>query len=412
MPLIASYLHSPSVELQETATGYRANDTDELGEFLHHVRLRHAISCTKVMAAPLAAVERRVSTSSALIRDESRGSIRGRLDIPHYLSRRVRNHSWPRKYPILVNVNVMDTPENMLIRASLGELKRVLASARGLALTAERISARHGYRWVHQRESAVPWRDIKIDANVARLRVDTENRVLRRQTGNDAGYSVFLEWLDEWLGTPQTPVARCHERLATGLLAFPVEKFFWDRVFEIWCLTQVAVAIQRAGAIWTRGPCSLSERKNQAIYEFDHQGARIEVWFQRSLPPTEASWRYRHSERPLRGIPDIVITRDGKGSFIIDAKNRIATTATRSEESYKMLGYLENFRRHFEVGSFFGALIFISDQPMETVLSRADWRASLSLYAAHPRDAASCTLVNRLSDVIGRWLDAASPVET
>lgn len=279
-----------------------------------------------------------------------------------------------------------------------------------MALSAERASAQYLYRWIHQRESSAPWRDIDADINLKRLRSETVNRVLRRQTGNDAAYSAFIDWLDEWHSTPHPSEREKHRRIAVGLLAFPVETFFWDRVFEIWCLTQVAAAIQRAGAIPTVGPRCLSLRREQAIYEFDHDGSKIEVWFQRSLPSVDATWKYSHSEQWLRGMPDITITCEGERSFIIDAKHRLATTATRSEESYKMLGYLENFRSHYENDGFFGALIFLAERQMETTLKRSDGVASLALCAAHPRDAESCSLVDRLSKVIGSWLSTTNVI--
>ena len=405
MPVIASFLHGLSVELGTLSVASRPDAAeDDLNGFLRLLRLRHAISCARALESVLPAIEREMSTSSELIRNESRGSLRGRLDVPRYLARKTRCHSWPRRYPVLVNHSVLDTPENALVRSSLTQIRQALTFGAELAHSAERASALQAYRWIYRKENAYPWGDVHLDAAISRLRIDSENRVLRRQTGNEAAYSKFLMWLDQWQANPQDGNGERNSRIAAAQLAFPQQQFFLDRVFEIWCLTKVASALESAGCSLVVGPRALSERGKLPIYELTFDGREVDVWFQRALPAADARWRYIHSDRSLRGIPDIIVTRSKGTPLIVDAKNRLAVTKTRSEETYKMLGYLENFRSRLENRGFFGVLIFLSEKFLSTDVESCFSESRIGICAAHPTMAAACTLHTRLRGIMRQWL--------
>ena len=405
MPVIASFLHGQSVELGTVSVASRCDDPeDDLNEFLRLVHLRHAISCASALESVLPAIERQLSTSSQLIRKESRGTLRGRLDVPRYLARKARCHSWPRRYPVLVNNSVLDTPENALVRSSLAQVRQALTFGAELAHSAERASALRAYRWTYRKESVYPWGDVHSDADLARLRIDSENRVLRRQTGNEAAYSEFLKWLDEWQASPRAGNNTRHRHIAAAQLAFPQEQFFWERVFEIWCLTKVVSALEAAGCSVLVGPRALFERGKLPIYELTFGGKEIAVWFQRALSSADARWRYIHSYNSLRGIPDIIVTRSQGTPLIVDAKYRLAASKTRSEETYKMLGYLENFRNRLQSRGFFGVLIFLSENLLSTDVESVSGGSRIGLCAAHPTMAAACTLHTRLREIMQQWL--------
>ena len=86
-------------------------------------------------------------------------------------------------------------------------------------------------------------------------------------------------------------------------------------------------------------------------------GHTIEVWFQRQWPLGTGSWRYDGGSG-LRGIPDIILTHSLRAMpMVIDAKYRYAVEGTRAEETYKLLGYAENFRDRLE--PFWGLLCFV-----------------------------------------------------
>jgi hypothetical protein len=101
------------------------------------------------------------------------------------------------------------------------------------------------------------------------------------------------------------------------------------------------------------------------------------VWFQNSQPLASGRWRYRHSNQALSGIPDVIVTSGGATPLLIDAKNRVMESRTRPEESYKMLGYLENYREVFNAGRFRAVLVFTGPAEQETHLASDDGELSL-----------------------------------
>ena len=192
-------------------------------------------------------------------------------------------------------------------------------------------------------------------------------------------------------------------------MAFPLENFFFERVFEIWTLQQTAKSLETLGAQLIAGPRSLQVRLDSPIYEFKWGEVPIEVWFQRSLPSPLASWRYAHSGQSLRGSPDVTITSANRSPMLIDAKHRLAATRTRSEETYKMLGYLENFRSALEKPSYSACLVFLSNDDLLTILEDSSGRGFVHLLGAHTTDGSSCSLHENLTKAIRLWLPGSEP---
>jgi predicted component of viral defense system (DUF524 family) len=139
-------------------------------------------------------------------------------------------------------------------------------------------------------------------------------------------------------------------------------------------------------------PVSLEYRHNSPIYKFEWNDTKLEVWFQSQHPLKSPEWRYRDNDRPLTGIPDIIISSNNHSPLIIDAKFRevqtdlnenAVTMETRSEETYKMLGYAENFRRSFEIRGFHGIIILVGEHSTEKVMVGPD-NGRISLFVINP----------------------------
>jgi hypothetical protein len=141
--------------------------------------------------------------------------------------------------------------------------------------------------------------------------------------------------------------------VADGFMAFPSGDFFWERAFEIWVLTEVGRALAAVGAEQTISR-PLYARSAGPVEQWRVGTNTISIWFQRQRPLGDASWRYDPGG-PLSGVPDVTLTAEGRSPLVIDAKFRFRGTDTRSEETYKMLGYAENFR---QVRPFAGVLVF------------------------------------------------------
>ena len=405
LPLIASYFHSEQVILEPTDVTSTQLDDDEFVEFENDLRLRHAVACGLRLKPILEAIERNASETSRVIRAESKGILAGRLDIPLYLSRRGRNLSWPRAFPVLVAEATPETPENQLVFRVLRELGHRLELANSIGMSAERTYSLSLLRWSRERLRSDPWARLTSSQNVGRLRREAEHRFRKRQTGNQPAYGSFLSWLNQWQFDPSQSSPEDSEKLLDLIFAFPADNFFEDRVFEIWCLHQAIESLRRCGAEITAGPRPLAQRGERSICQLSFEGYHVEVWFQRSLPSSVARWTYTHSQKPLRGIPDITIIGSDGRRLLVDAKRREVRTQTRSEETYKMLGYVENFRHAFLASPFWAVLCFLSNGPLFTELSAAGGH-KIFLIGAHNDDPVVCPFKGSMDTLISEWLSA------
>ena len=358
LPLLATYVSSPSVEIGPHAVGIRSSidGSDDTELFLREVQVRHASASATTLQQVLDKIERRYSNSTELVRSESRGIIRGRLDVPRYIAHRLISRSLPRTYPIVTNEHSPETTENALVCSVLRGLNWQLGRNPFPWHSAESQSIRECARWTQARLRRFPWCAIHRTDTIDRLRRETDIRIRKRQTGNEPAYEDLIEWIDEWIIAPEVLGSAMTERVVNGLLSFPTSDIFWDKVFEVWTLGQVRSAFLRIGLTSVEATRPLYDRGQGPIFRFlDHIG-EIRIWFQRQYPLPSGRWAYVDGG-PLVGIPDVVLTSDGRSPLIIDAKYRWVTSDTRSEETYKMLGYFENFHESGSTPSF-GALIF------------------------------------------------------
>jgi hypothetical protein len=361
LPLLASYFFDRNSELNPKPVGWHepGDDDEELESFLKELIARHALACGQRLGKVLTAIERGVSLVAIVLQEDSRGVIRGRLDPPRYLARRRLNVSLPRIYHVLVNRNEPQTPENALVCASLtaliGQLTRApFARSRAEGYTAGVIRA-----WAASRLRREPWSDVRRRDSLSRLVRETEQRTRKRQTGNDDSYAALVRWVDEWVADPRRLGADTQQSIVDGLLSFPAGDSFWQKVFEVWCLQQVGESLSRLDwIVQTRQP--LHRRSAGPILKFSKDGDEVAVWFQRQAPLGLARWQYLDGAA-LRGIPDVTLTHSRIPSpLLVDAKYRYAIGDTRAEETYKLLGYAENFRLAFPAG-FRGILCFVGE---------------------------------------------------
>jgi hypothetical protein len=408
LDLVASYLHGAGVELGERPVGVRGDEeSPTMTAFLAELEGRHALACAGRLHPVLDAIEDRYSWITGHRRDESRGAIRGRLDIPRYLARRV-NVTLPRTYPVQTLWHAPETPENALAVQAIEGVTRQLVAAPFPPTTAEGSAAAHAVGELRPRLGREPWWTVRRRDQPGRLLGEVVLRVGRKQTGSDAAYQCLISWTSEWLLDPERLGASEKQQLLDGLLAFPTSEAFWERVFEIWCLREIAESLDRLGCARVDGPRSLRERGYGPIYRFTYNGAVVDTWFQRQKPLGQPRWRYS-SGATLSGIPDIVVTAPNCtdcAPLVIDAKYRSMETETRSEETYKMLGYAQNFREAFVTSGFSGLLMFPGSQSRSTRLVDQE-DGTLTLVAvdpiAHRRDAESA-----IDGVVGGWLSSAA----
>jgi hypothetical protein len=385
LDLFASYLFGKTVELEAIPLGIIGEAIeDETTHFLRELEGRHAIACGIKFKEILNAIERSVSSTSVLRRAESKGAIRGRLDIPQYIARRATQRSLTRTYPIIINEEVPNTPENALARLVMRGLAIQLGRSPFPRNFAEGRASLALYGWVRSHLQRLPWADVRRVAPIQLLQRESLQRIRKRQTGNDFAYAALIKWSEEWQADISRLGAQGKEKILNGLLAFPVGDFFWEKVFEVWCLYEVVQSLVRCGANILDGPEPLHRRGRGPIYRFSFNEKEIEVWFQRQLPMGDSRWYYNTSRKPLRGIPDIVISDGLNVPLVVDAKFRQASSDTRSEETYKLLGYAENFRNAYRDRGFQGVLVFVGDSSSESFLVGPN-NGRLSLIVADKR---------------------------
>lgn len=403
LPLVATYFSGESVTLAGKHLRFgRELDGDAL-LFASQIRLRHALACCAEIILIIHRIEERPSSANQTIRTETRGVIRGRLDIPRYVAQKAFSLSWPKTYPILVSEDSASTPENLLAVRVLRHLLARLSYADLPKKKAESTAARWYRRWISHRLRREPWTGVSGTSSLSRLKMETTRRVARRQTGNDRAYAELVSFIDKWqltyndLGGSASSADIC-----SAILAFPFDESFNDRIYEIWCIREIAACFCEIGASISEGPISMLESGNRPIYTFSLGLDVIEIWFQLPLPSQSAEWKYETTDKSLRGIPDISILVNGSDRMLVDAKNRLVTGNTRSEETYKMLGYFENFRATMSQVSSWGVLAFTSYQDFQNSLTSRGRR--LELLSANPDSRASCSFRVRLKAILVEWL--------
>lgn len=402
--LLASYSWQSSVALVPTDFGQADVDLT-LPEFVREFRLRHTLATAQRLPAVVGAIEANPSHVSGIERTESRGTIRGRLDTPRYLARSATLRSIPRRYPIVRSRVTFGTPENILTRLALRDVRTAMRDNPFSARSAEGVTATQHLRWATDRLAHRPWDEVPPYGLQERLYNEVDTRIRRRQTANDAAYRQLLEWHDKWTLDLHRLGDDARDALIRGLMAFPAGDAFWDKVFEVWCLLLVASTLDSIGWTRTSGPAAL-HLGTGVIYNYrTPDGRDVAIRFQRMEPLPSGWWSYRDGGH-LRGIPDISLTAPASGGapLLIDAKNRYVSSdrIARSEETYKMLGYAENFRPASSPARFRGVLIFPSDQTAGRIIDGPD-EGRLDLIAVD-LTGDRAFVIERLGKAVSAWV--------
>lgn len=405
LPLISTYFSGEGVELAGVSTAIGQDSDAESLEFGHHIRFRHAIACCAELFPIVQRIEGGLSSITDTTRTETKGVIRGRLDIPRYVARRSSSFSWPKSYPILVTTENASTPENQLVVRVFRTLLQRLPIAQFPANSAEGILGRRYKSWILGRMKREPWASISCTSSLPRLYMEACRRVARRQTGNEKAYLSLVNLIRDWrLVGEEFLGAASSDKFVDSLLSFPSDQSFLDRIYEIWCIRAVADSFIQLGGSLLDGPCKMTESRRKPIYTIDLASARIEIWFQSSLPSEEAEWFYDSTGKALRGIPDITVVANGSHRIIIDAKNRMVTGTTRSEETYKMLGYFENFRGALGGETNWGVLAFVSLNGFSRSIKSKNGRL-LELISAHPVTLTDCSFMSDIKPILQMWIE-------
>jgi hypothetical protein len=351
LSLLGVYFAGGDQELVERAAIGRAVEDRELDALRAGLRLRVAIAAGLRLADLVDDIAKRPTFRYELQTTEQVGSLRSALDINRWITRPRGDQEL--SFPVLEVQRGLGTPENVLAAYAITWLLRELRTSLGASLaTAEAVE----YQAVHRlQDRLIRAREIPALAACVPVALtihtkraaeylisQVKRRLRRRDIANRRPYAELTNWVEACL-SGQPPVAPGDIDLAV------YGDRFDSKLFELWCLW--ALGQEFAAALHMPEPkIHLAWRGTAAAYTFGTFSGQIELYFQRGLPGVDqmhsAQWMNDDGRR-LGGIPDIVVkacpTIGDTRFAVIDPKlrqrNRLPT-----EELYKILGYLQNFR--------------------------------------------------------------------
>lgn len=346
-------------------------------------------------------------------REESAGSVRGRLDISRYAQMKARRDV-PKRYPVHGLHRYYGTAENVLVMYAAAWARRELATIGTRVLMPARAAERAE---LEDRTAALsralhnPYLADATDAaeqvwrrgDLSALLDEVEGRIEGGHIASPQPYSAIVGW------------ARSFSE-AASIAGGEVEWTFYDhrfdpRLFEIWLLDRLACALERALGVAPEAK-PLWDRNATPTYTWKLGTASIRIHFQWALSQlSQPTWERASSGRPLEGVPDITVILAaplrGETAVLIDAKLR-QRDAGAAAEIYKLLGYFHNRgAAHPPVG----AIVYYSPGTVKTdALTSQPHGVVLELGVDPVRGGDDDAAFDQLAEVLLTTLDSLDPV--
>ena len=269
----------------------------------------------------------------------SEGVIRGKIHVPRFVQGISRKDT--RGVPVILARRQMSTPENLLIAEAFRLCMAIAArwKSRG---GAEAHYAELLLNGLQTYEGTSPWSELRTKARPSLIElVGVVDGRLR--TGEIEVGSLYEK--TALLFSRRSGNANAFEKAATWIsLLISLAPEFEDRVFELLCLSWIISALQSYCSEVVIRPDSLRGRRDGPVATGRFGNYEVSVFYQQSAGVLPGSlWLDRHTQRPFRALPDIVLKiSDGPADrfVILDSKNR--SIASESEVAYKLMGYREN----------------------------------------------------------------------
>ena len=365
LPYLATYFaEAPTWTLQTRPhVAVADRELDDLAQF---VRMRVAVAAAGALEPILAELDGRASFQYTRRAEESRGSLRGKLDIPRYARARFRPDA-PRRYPIQNVRRRFATPENALAAYAARWVSSELAQS-PVHLLPKSAPER---RTIHEGRASLARRlrrpmladasDLAIETRrqgaLRQLLDRVERRVEQGHIRATDLYSKLVEFVRSF--NPEQSSAE------PGVIPWAIyDSRFDSKLFEIWSLAMLVEALKERLGGPASGPRPLYERGHNSIAAWHVGSAKVLLYFQRALSQLGSagtSWSFvEPSPSPLGGIPDLSVVVEQLGSdsttIIIDPKLRRREQAP-TEEIYKLIGYFGNL---LGASRRLGAIVFYS----------------------------------------------------
>ncbi|SDQ03722.1 hypothetical protein [Arthrobacter crystallopoietes] len=353
LPLLVTYFADAQTWSLEVSKQLASSRDDVLDDLATAARLRASLAAAERLLGILGEIGARPTFRYTQTNAESVGAIRGRLDLPRYIREQGRI-SVPRRYPVRLVERENATPENVLAAYAAHWISRDLESIPDSLLPPKSPEKRdlNRLREGLERSLGLPllagttphamevWRRSSLPV----LLEQVEGRLDAGHVASPEPYRELAEWISETL-RGQT-VAEVGDR----------EWSFYDarfdtKLFEIWCLYELAKALTKLLGDPETSASSLAARRKGPLYEWKIGAGKLRLYFQASLADLSEDstvWSFKAGATgKLRGFPDIAVTADtvaGHGLVILDPKLRRRPNRAPTEELYKLLGYFGNLK--------------------------------------------------------------------
>jgi len=345
-------VNAPALDIQAGA---------EDSTLITSLRFRYTLAISQTILGLIGEILQKPTFRYSVHQIDSVGYISGPLDLSRFLTRPPVSDG-PQVFPILSARQSSKTPENLFtvwVALWIGNQLLDSISSSGIHETSpEGLQAQQTIQQLQYllrnpvfHDLVAPAKSILRTGSEEELSSRVAERLRRREVANAEPYERLYELV--------------HELRRFGPTGLPGE-FHWafygegfdNKLFELWCLWQIARSISRK--IGASHPQLKEDWRFGSAYEWEMEQTNIKLYFQSSItrlfPGKRARWLrlpdYRsddqasHNGKPLGGVPDFIlaIERDGFVQIaILDAKLR-QREAAPSEELYKLLGYFDNFR--------------------------------------------------------------------
>ncbi|WP_405448510.1 hypothetical protein OG350_19905 [Streptomyces achromogenes] len=386
LPLLCTYFSEGQRDkLQETDAGVTRSDGEEDPEakserMVAGLRLRVALALAKSLLRILDSVLDRPNFRYGVTRTTSFDKPRGKLDVIRWVTQ-LREVRVPEAYPILSVERSSRTPENLLACHCLTWFLEEIESA----YTASAVPRKSA-----ESEAVIHTID-RIGVILKRPDVSECREIVRRERGrqwvDDLLEEVDLRLASGRVGNrePYEELVRWARGIMTGNPALDPGDLSWlfydnsfdDKLFELWCMHQLARALaDRLGEEEVPIP-DLQKSRSAAkpTWEWNFGQYRLELRFQYSLSKSVPALAWKGTEGlVLDGRPDMTLLLyspdvESPRIVFVDPKLR-KRDGLPTEEVYKMVGY---FSAAGVENAGQGAIIYytphLDPQPVHTLRS-------------------------------------------
>ena len=330
----------------------------EQGDINWKTYIRILLANINIITDALEKMEKSVSFSYEEKKKVTTGGIKGRLLVDEYVKNKTMVRM-PREYPCVVKEKSYATPENeyvyFILNSIIDHLLELLSRIDKYSTGIEsEIQFLHDYLdYFISIQKKYPFNSFSTTrANRKVFSMDKLNLIYTRlskgKIKNAYSYVSIFEWYDKFISSGFVWI----DEENISMLIY--DEQFSNKLFEIWCLYKIISKLQSDFEMTLIDKNEFRAGLSDYVCKLKTiDGDFIEIYYQKGKGlywdnQHSQNWHYVNSSKDLIGIPDISIKYigDEENITLIDLKNRVRKGGDNSEEIYKVIGYLANFKSY------------------------------------------------------------------